>query len=227
MGSFFAIFCRRLVPDSILPVLFCKAAPHTTFSRSKKRTQIYCMVYILSTCDTLRLDASLPGTFHEDSSNIFSRLSFIISFLFFGLVFGTMREVNSLEQLVVVLEYVQLTRQSGESGLEPDVDCEDQQTTRVATQWLPPSGERLTAYSSRLLVVHDIVEKGCPEKQQILFPTTFKDSQSSIFLPLVLLPSSTFSLLHAPTPPNPPTPPPLTPQPRPLIHQNRSNRTFV
>lgn len=83
MGSFFAIFCRRLVPDSILPVLFCKAAPHTTFSRSKKRTQIYCMVYILSTCDTLRLDASLPGTFHEDSSNIFSRLSFIISFLFF------------------------------------------------------------------------------------------------------------------------------------------------
>lgn len=129
MGSFFAIFCRRVVPDSILPVLFCKAAPHTTFSRSKKRTQIYCMVYILSTCDTLRLDASLPGTFHEDSSNIFSRLSFIISFLFFGLVFGTMREVNSLEQLVVVLEYVQLTRQSGESGLEPDVDCEDQQTT--------------------------------------------------------------------------------------------------
>lgn len=87
------------------------------------------MVYILSTCDTLRLDASLPGTFHEDSSNIFSRLSFIISFLFFGLVFGTMREVNSLEQLVVVLEYVQLTTQSGESGLEPDADCEDQQTT--------------------------------------------------------------------------------------------------
>lgn len=50
-------------------------------------------------------------------------------FSVFGLVSGTMREVNSLEQLAVVLEYVQLTTQSGESGLEPDVDCEYQQTT--------------------------------------------------------------------------------------------------
>ena len=49
-------------------------------------------------------------------------------FCLYRLVFGTMREVNSLEQLAVVLENVQLTRQSGESGLEPDVDCEDQQT---------------------------------------------------------------------------------------------------
>jgi len=94
---------------------------------------------------------------------------------------GWIKKINFLEQLGLVPDSVQLTRESGQAGLEPCVDFEHEKAAltsaamrnvRVASQW-QHQAEKAMPYCSRRSVFHGNVKRAVRRGSNSVFPTIF------------------------------------------------------